>query len=85
MKSAADVKTAEKGMSISAPVAANITIGAQVASTKTGTAAKRNGTNFTVAYALSKRTSINLQLKSFDGTTSAVTGKDNRLGLVHTF
>lgn len=84
-KSAADEKIKETGLSISAPIASNITVGAQMASNKTGTAAKLKGTNFTASYALSKRTSIALQVKRWDTTTAGVSPKDDRLTLVHSF
>lgn len=84
-KSAADVKAKETGLSISAPIASNITVGAQMASSKTGTDAKLKGTNFTASYALSKRTSIALQVKRWDSATAGVSPKDDRLTLVHSF
>ena len=75
----------ETGLTISAPVGP-LSVAYNRATSKTGTAAKLNGSSLSVSYALSKRTSVSFYSEAYEaakGDTSKV--KEQSLLLNHSF
>ena len=83
-KSNAAVKGKETGLTVTAPMGA-LTASASMASHKDDGAAKLNGTEFSLTYALSKRTSVNATFRKYDSLTAGVSPKRDRLTLSHSF
>jgi predicted porin len=83
--SAADVDRVETGLTVTAPVGSGITVGFSMATSETdGAATKLDGTAFSLAYALSKRSSITVEMVDYENAT-AVNVKRNRVKLNHSF
>ena len=83
-KAANGDKQKETGLSVTVPMGA-ITLGAQMASSKVGTAAALKGTAVSAAYALSKRTSLNFEKVSYDVSSSFKDGDRTRFTVRHSF
>jgi hypothetical protein len=83
-KSNAAVKGKETGLTLTAPLGA-LTASASMASHKDDGSAKLNGTEFSLTYALSKRTSVNATFRKYDSATAGVSPKRDRLTLSHSF
>ena len=83
-KSAAAVKGKETGLTITAPLGA-LTASASMASHKDDGSTKLDGTEFSLTYALSKRTSVNATFRKYDSATAGVSPKRDRLTLTHSF
>ena len=83
-KSAAAVKGKETGLTVTAPLGA-LTASASMASHKDDGSAKLDGTEFSLTYALSKRTSVNATFRKYDSATAGVSPKRDRLTLTHSF
>ena len=74
----------ENAFTVSVPLGA-ITASYAVASSKTGTAAKLSGSNLTLAYALSKRTTLSFNKIDYDASASITNAQINRVNLSHSF
>jgi predicted porin len=83
-KSNAAVKGRETGLTVTAPLGA-LTASASMASHKDDGSAKLNGTEFSLTYAMSKRTSVNATFRKYDSATAGVSPKRDRLTLTHSF
>ena len=83
-KSAAAVKGKETGLTVTAPLGA-LTASASLASHKDDGSTKLDGTEFSLTYALSKRTSVNATFRKYDSATVGVSPKRDRLTLTHSF
>ena len=83
-KSATAVKGKETGLTVTAPLGA-LTASASMASHKDDGSAKLDGTEFSLTYALSKRTSVNATFRKYDSATAGVSPKRDRLTLTHSF
>jgi predicted porin len=76
-------KTTETATTISVPLGA-ITASLAMATSKTGTDAQLNGSNLTVAYALSKRTSLSFNRIDYE-TSSLSNLHKNQFNVTHSF
>jgi len=83
-KSAAAVMGKETGLTVTAPLGA-LTASASMASHKDDGSAKLDGTEFSLTYAMSKRTSVNATFRKYDSATAGVSPKRDRLTLTHSF
>ena len=80
---AANTDVTENGLTISAPVGP-VSVAYSRATSKTGTAAKLNGSSVSVSYALSNRTSVNFYSEAFE-VSGATKTKQQSLLLSHSF
>ena len=76
-------KTTETATTVSVPLGA-ITASYAMATSKTTGAAKLDGSNFTVAYALSKRTSLSFNRIDYE-TSSVSNAYKNQFNVTHSF
>jgi hypothetical protein len=83
VKNSPTSKTTETATTVSVPLGA-VTASYAFATSKTGTAAKLDGSNLTVAYALSKRTSLSFNRIAYETATVSNAYK-NQLNVTHSF
>jgi hypothetical protein len=69
---------------LSAPISANMTVGAVRVTKKTGTDAVLSGTSYGLTYALSKRTSLSANMSNWDAS-STVRSDKTKVVLSHSF
>ena len=77
------VKRTETAVTVSAPLGP-VTASFAMATSKTGTAAKLDGSNLTVAYALSKRTSLSVNRIAYE-TATVPNAYKNQFNVTHSF
>jgi predicted porin len=82
--SAADVDREETGLTVTAPLGSGIKVGFSMATSETDGADKLDGTAVSLAYALSKRSSITVEMADYENA-DAVNVKRNRVKLNHSF
>ena len=80
-----DVKRKETGLSVSVPVNAALTVGAQYATFTTGTEKALKGTALNATYNLSKRTGISIENVSYDASATLKDASRTRVTLTHRF
>jgi hypothetical protein len=83
-KAADDSKIETTGLNVSVPLG-NITLGAQYATRKAGTAAATKGTAVSATYALSKRTSLIAEKVSYELQATGFDSDRTRVTLRHAF